>query len=190
MVFYFRLLSAQWSWSRSPYPPLLALASTSGLMGNQFSWKVRTGFLFMPFRTRLPLTCEKIYSPPTLKQPSWVARWILFNVKSSCHFRITVLLRSAQKANMNALRVWGGGIYEQDLFYSLCDMYGIMVSLSYEVLHLWHALNTIDLFALVSDLAGLHVCLCAVPYGEGFYTDREGGSHAAGSHHSIFRVHL
>ncbi|XP_051772539.1 beta-mannosidase isoform X3 [Ctenopharyngodon idella] len=40
---------------------------------------------------------------------------------------ITVLLRSAQKANMNALRVWGGGVYEQDLFYSLCDMYGIMI---------------------------------------------------------------
>uniref|UniRef100_A0A8C2L0T4 Beta-mannosidase n=1 Tax=Cyprinus carpio TaxID=7962 RepID=A0A8C2L0T4_CYPCA len=40
---------------------------------------------------------------------------------------ITILLRSAQKANMNALRVWGGGVYEQDIFYSLCDMYGIMI---------------------------------------------------------------
>ncbi|KAG1950792.1 beta-mannosidase [Pimephales promelas] len=40
---------------------------------------------------------------------------------------ITVLLQSAQKANMNALRVWGGGVYEQDIFYSLCDMYGIMI---------------------------------------------------------------
>nr|XP_055026056.1 beta-mannosidase [Misgurnus anguillicaudatus] len=40
---------------------------------------------------------------------------------------ITILLRSVQKANMNALRVWGGGVYEQDVFYSLCDMYGIMI---------------------------------------------------------------
>uniref|UniRef100_A0A671SDL9 Beta-mannosidase n=1 Tax=Sinocyclocheilus anshuiensis TaxID=1608454 RepID=A0A671SDL9_9TELE len=40
---------------------------------------------------------------------------------------ITILLRSAQKANMNTLRVWGGGVYEQDIFYSLCDMYGIMI---------------------------------------------------------------
>lgn len=70
MVFYFRLLSARWSWSRSPSPPLLASASTSGLTGNQFSWRVRTGFLLMPFRTRLRLTCEEIYSPPTLTQPT------------------------------------------------------------------------------------------------------------------------
>ncbi|XP_026879426.2 beta-mannosidase [Electrophorus electricus] len=41
--------------------------------------------------------------------------------------RLTQPLLSAQMANMNVLRVWGGGIYEQDLFYSLCDKLGIMV---------------------------------------------------------------
>lgn len=40
---------------------------------------------------------------------------------------ITILLWSVQKANMNVLRVWGGGVYEQDVFYTLCDMYGIMI---------------------------------------------------------------
>ncbi|MDO3408815.1 glycoside hydrolase family 2 TIM barrel-domain containing protein [Saccharibacillus sp. CPCC 101409] len=34
---------------------------------------------------------------------------------------------SAAEANMNMLRVWGGGIYEEDVFYELCDEYGIMV---------------------------------------------------------------
>lgn len=38
------------------------------------------------------------------------------------------LLQSAVDANMNALRVWGGGVYEQDLFYSICDELGIMVT--------------------------------------------------------------
>ena len=33
----------------------------------------------------------------------------------------------AVKSNMNMLRVWGGGIYEQDLFYALCDRNGILV---------------------------------------------------------------
>ncbi|XP_041809505.1 beta-mannosidase-like [Chelmon rostratus] len=37
------------------------------------------------------------------------------------------LLQSAVDTNMNALRIWGGGVYEQDLFYSICDEMGIMV---------------------------------------------------------------
>lgn len=37
------------------------------------------------------------------------------------------IISDALKANMNMLRVWGGGIYEKDIFYDLCDSLGIMV---------------------------------------------------------------
>lgn len=36
-------------------------------------------------------------------------------------------LQKTAEANFNIQRVWGGGIYERDLFYDLCDELGIMV---------------------------------------------------------------
>ena len=43
--------------------------------------------------------------------------------------RYEYTLRSAVGAHLNMLRVWGGGIFEEDTFYDLCDQHGIL---------LWH----------------------------------------------------
>jgi beta-mannosidase len=37
------------------------------------------------------------------------------------------LIMQCKDANINMLRVWGGGVYEDEMFYDLCDQYGIMV---------------------------------------------------------------
>jgi beta-mannosidase len=37
------------------------------------------------------------------------------------------LIRSAADTHQNMLRVWGGGFYEEERFYDLCDCYGILV---------------------------------------------------------------
>jgi beta-mannosidase len=36
-------------------------------------------------------------------------------------------IQTAVKSNLNMIRVWGGGIYENDYFYELCDRNGILV---------------------------------------------------------------
>lgn len=57
------------------------------------------------------------------------ANWI---PADALHGRITpektrALLQSAADANMNMIRVWGGGRYEPDSFYDTCDEMGLMV---------------------------------------------------------------
>lgn len=57
------------------------------------------------------------------------SNWIPSNVLPERMSNETIerLLTSAANANMNMLRVWGGGVYESDYFYQLCDELGILI---------------------------------------------------------------
>lgn len=63
--------------------------------------------------------------PIFLKGANWIpAHCFVATLQRSDYARD---LRSAVAANMNAVRVWGGGIYESEDFYDLCDELGLLV---------------------------------------------------------------
>jgi beta-mannosidase len=63
--------------------------------------------------------------PVFIKGANYVPQDIFLPRVSDSAYR--TLIQDVKKANMNMLRVWGGGIYENDVFYDLCDENGIMI---------------------------------------------------------------
>ena len=52
--------------------------------------------------------------------------------------RLEELMTSAKMVNINALRVWGGGIYEKDKFYQLADEKGYVIKIHFISFHVQH----------------------------------------------------
>lgn len=63
--------------------------------------------------------------PVYAKGANYIPQNSFQNKVSDQHYK--KLLNDVVDANMNMLRVWGGGIYENDEFYDLCDEKGILV---------------------------------------------------------------
>lgn len=59
------------------------------------------------------------------KGANWVPLEIWPSMAADDAYRFYV--ERTADAHFNMLRVWGGGIYERELFYDLCDQHGIMV---------------------------------------------------------------
>ncbi|KAK6639866.1 hypothetical protein RUM43_008141 [Polyplax serrata] len=64
--------------------------------------------------------------PIFAKGSNWIPAHILPE-KGYDEFEVIHALHSAKEANMNMLRVWGGGVYESDTFYSIADELGILI---------------------------------------------------------------
>ncbi len=65
--------------------------------------------------------------PIFVKGANWIPVHSFPVLDSANRARYRHLLISAKEAHFNMIRVWGGGIYEPDYFYHLCDSLGIMV---------------------------------------------------------------
>lgn len=63
--------------------------------------------------------------PVYAKGANYIPQHSFQNKVTPAHYQ--KLLDDVVNSNMNMLRVWGGGIYEADLFYELCDEKGILV---------------------------------------------------------------
>ena len=72
-------------------------------------------------------TFYKDGKPIFIKGANWIPVHSFPVLDSANKARYRQLLCSAKEANFNMLRVWGGGIYEHDYFYDLCDSLGLMV---------------------------------------------------------------
>lgn len=73
------------------------------------------------FNYCLKINGEKIF----VKGSNWVPIECFTGTVADEKYKRLVDL--AKVGNYNMLRVWGGGIYEKDIFYNLCDELGIMV---------------------------------------------------------------
>ena len=84
----------------------IELITEQDSVGESFNFRVNNKLIFM-------------------KGANYIPQDNLQNRVTEKHYRD--LLQDVVDANMNMLRVWGGGIYEEDIFYDLCDSLGILV---------------------------------------------------------------
>ena len=63
--------------------------------------------------------------PVYMKGANYIPQNSFQNKVTNTHYE--KLLSDVVDSNMNILRVWGGGIYENDIFYDLCDEKGILI---------------------------------------------------------------
>ncbi|HAO47771.1 MAG TPA: hypothetical protein PLZ45_09745 [Ferruginibacter sp.] len=89
------------------------------------SWNDHTRLIQQKDAVGTSFYFEKNGKPVYCKGANWIPADMFLPRVSKDEYRKLLLM--AKDANMNMLRVWGGGVYEDDYFYTLCDSLGIMV---------------------------------------------------------------
>lgn len=93
-------------------------------------WQGRTGFRTVTLDTEpdehgTPFVLSVNHHPVLVKGANWIPDDAFPHRVD--HARYATRIVDAVEAGMNLLRVWGGGIYESDDFYDLCDEQGVLV---------------------------------------------------------------
>ena len=120
-----------WPWNVG-HPDLYRLALTVQVAGHttderEIAFGIRTVELVQSVQTdggrsfAFRINGEDVYAKGT----NWIPGDAVFARMTHKKYREMIALALAQ--NLNMLRVWGGGIYEDPYFYRLCDEHGIMV---------------------------------------------------------------
>ena len=94
----------------------------SRLVMNTGAWRVP---VFPKSRAAAPATLEINGVRVFAKGSNWVNAQVFPGDMTEMHYRD--LLTKAKDANMNIVRIWGGGFINKECFFDLCDEMGIMV---------------------------------------------------------------
>ncbi len=88
--------------------------------------RFRVGLRKLELDTEGGAVCFKVNNRPIfMKGANWIPCDAFESRQTPARYRD--LLESAVAANMNMIRLWGGGQYEKDCFYDLCDELGLLV---------------------------------------------------------------
>ncbi|RKE17810.1 glycoside hydrolase family 2 protein [Streptomyces sp. TLI_171] len=94
------------------------------------AWQRRIGFRTVELRrtpdaTGTPFTLVVNGEPLFVRGANWIPDDTLITRVTPARYRTR--LQQAADANLDLIRVWGGGIYEQEAFYDTCDELGLLV---------------------------------------------------------------
>ncbi|MFJ5229103.1 glycoside hydrolase family 2 protein [Kitasatospora sp. NPDC088391] len=94
------------------------------------AWRRRIGFRTVELRrtpdaTGTPFTLAVNGEPIFVRGANWIPDDTLVTRVTPDRYRHR--LQQAADANLDLVRVWGGGIYEQEAFYEACDELGLLV---------------------------------------------------------------